>query len=132
MTRLTWTALYWLAGEVVTFDSDHTRWGALPQDGLVRVHVRRGEYTHTLVGFDNYWMHGMSFGVFNDTENLAWYGGNPDAQAFAFAWPKGGEVVIAPDPPQGAHVVRGVLVPDEAAWELGLMPAGERLPPRPR
>lgn len=131
MNRLTWTALYWLAGEAVTFDSDHTRWGALPQDGLLRVRVRRDEYTHTLAGFDNYWLHGISFGVFNDPENLAWYGGNPDAQAFAFSWPEEREIVIPAHAPPGAHVVRGVLVPDEVAWELGLMPAGERLQPRP-
>ena len=127
---MTWSVAYW-EGRVVFRASTDYLWSDLPTEGVLWVDVRRGGYHHRLVGMDNYWLHGDSFGVFNDPSNWAWYGGGPEAQYVAWRWVGGGSERIDPSVPEAAHVLRGVLVPDEIAWELGLLDRGEHLPPRP-
>lgn len=125
-----WAVAYYEGSlPLVWRDSEHFAWDDLPVDGVVWVDVTRNGQTMRLSGFDNYWVHDLRFGLFNDPENWAWYSG---AQSLAFDWSGHDPVVLALTPPTaGARVLAGVLVPDEVAWELGLMPEGERLPPRP-
>jgi len=126
---LTWCVAYWENERVIERGSERHRWVDLPVEGVLWVDVREGEYHHRLSGFDNYWVFGRSFGVFNDPENLAWYGGS--AQHLAWRWTGCGSESVWPNVPDRAHVLRGVLVPDEVAWDLGLLPRGEHLPARP-
>jgi hypothetical protein len=113
----------------VEVGSEERDWGELPTGGVIWVDVINGGYRHRLQGHDNYWVHGNSFGVFNDPENWEWYGGKE--QFFKWRWTgRGSEVVIPAHVPRKAHVLKGVTVSDEVAWELGLLRVGERLPPR--
>ena len=113
--------------------SDDMPWRDLPTEGVLWVDVEQGGYHHRLSGHDNYWIHGDSFGVWNDQQNWAWYGGGPEAQYHAWQWVRGGSrSVVPPIVPDSAHVIRGVLVPDEFAREIGLLGAGESLPARVR
>ena len=129
---MTWAVAFWEAGRVVTRASDHFAWGDLPTEGVLWVDVREGEYHHRLVGADNYWVHDRAFGVFNDPENWRWYGGTPSDQYRAWRWTGAGSERVRPAaPPAFARVLRGVLVPDEVAWDLGLLQRGEHLPVRP-
>jgi hypothetical protein len=114
-----------------TFSSDQGPWSDARVGGVLWVDVRNGTYHHRLQGHDYYWVHGDAFGVFNDPSNWDWYGG--DQQFFKWRWVEGGsEAVVPAHVPREAHVLEGVTVPDEAAWDLGLLPRGEHLPPRPR
>ena len=128
---LSWVVAYWEDSQVVFRGSGEFEWADLPTEDVLWVDVRDGGFHHRLSGFDNYWVHDDAFGVFNDPENWGWYGGDPKRQAFAWEWTGVGSRTVRPGVPDGARVLRGVLVPDEVAWELGLMPHGERLPPRP-
>ena len=125
---MTWAVVYW-RGRTRTITNRDMRWGDLPTENVVWVDVMRDGYRHRLQGFDNYWVHDDAFGVFNDPENAAWY---PGAQALAWRWTGAGSEVIAPVVPPFAHVLRGVLLPDEVARELGLLGPNDSLPPRPR
>lgn len=114
-----------------TFDSGQGPWSDARVDGVLWVDVMNGAYRHRLQGFDYYWVHGKAFGVFNDPNNWDWYGGSTKDQYLAWRWVEdGSERLIPATVPLMAHVVEGVLVPDEVAWELGLLRPGERLPPR--
>ena len=108
--------------------SDDMPWRDAPTTGVLWVDVMRDGYRHRLSGHDNYWVHDDAFGVFNDPENREWYGG---AQATAWRWTGSGSESIDPVVPRHARVLRGVLVPDDVARELGLLGAGESLPARP-
>ena len=124
---MTWAVVYW-RGVPRTITNRDMRWGDLPTDGVLWVDVTRDGYRHRLSGHDNYWVHGDAFGVFNDPENAAWYGG---AQATAWRWTGSGSESIDPVVPRHARVLRGVLVPDDVARELGLLGPTDSLPARP-
>jgi hypothetical protein len=128
-----WSVDYWQAGAPVsTRCRAHGSWAELPTEGVVRVHLRHGEYSHTLQGMDNYWLaeEHHTYGMFNDPENAAWYEGR---QAVAWAWPTPETCVSIAntDPPQGAHILRGVMLPDDLAREIGLLGPNDSSPPRP-
>jgi hypothetical protein len=116
-----------------TFSSDQGSWSDARVDGVLWVDVEHQGYRHRLVGHDYYWVDGRQFGVFNDPSNWDWYGGSTQNQYKAWRWVEGGSEEVRPATvPLGAHVLEGVTVPDEVAWDLGLLPRGEHLPPRPR
>lgn len=126
-----WTVGYFEVDlPLVWRSSEQHSWDDLPTDGVVWVDVTRNGQTMRLSGFDNYWIHGTRFGLFNDPENWAWY---PGAQSLAFDW-SGHDPVVLVDTfaPTTAHVLAGVLIPDEAARAIGLLGPNDSLPPRPR
>jgi hypothetical protein len=72
-----------------------------------------------LQGFDNYWIDGHRYGVWNDPANFAMYDG---VQAIAWEDTDGVEVELAdPTPPSTATVLRGVLLTAEQASFVGLI-----------
>ena len=119
--------LYWNGREAESVVAD--RWRDYPVEGVLWADLWQNGYHTRLVGLDNYWLHGDAFGVFNDPENYDWY---PGKQAMAFRWTGAGSEEIEPVVPPGAHVLRGVMVPDEVARELGILGPGESSPPRPK
>ena len=126
---MSWAVAYFESDRVTFRASSEHAWGRLPVEGVLWVDVRDGEYRHRLSGFDAYWLHGQRFGVLNDAENAQWY---PGEQALAWRWTGAGSESIAPVVPRHARVLRGVLVPDDVARELGLLRPGESLPRRAR
>jgi hypothetical protein len=87
-----------------------------PRDGVLWIEVRHPAlpYRHRLQGRDRMWLAGNTFGTFNDPENLAWYGGDPAAQAGAWRWTEtGSEQLSDASVPDGAIVFTGVLAPDD-------------------
>jgi hypothetical protein len=129
-----WSVDYWdaVGSKVATRTRDaHGPWEALPTQGVVRVHLRHGEYRHTMQGMDNYWLCETcrTYGMFNDPENAAWYEGQ---QALAWAWPTpdAHAPIANPRPPKRAHILRGVMLPDPIARELGLLGPHDASPPR--
>jgi len=72
-----------------------------------------------LQGFDTYWVHGNTYGVWNDTPNMeAMYEG---MQGAAWSWDGEQEIEIDPLIPDGARVWRGVMLTDEQARFVGLL-----------
>ena len=86
-----WAVAYYEGSlPLVWRDSQEFVWSALPPGdgvttGVAWVDVRDGGYHHRLMGRDYYWLDvaNGTFGLFNDPDNLDWYGGNPDEQASA-------------------------------------------------
>ena len=121
---LDWSVDYYYqpGATIATLSRAHGPWATLPPVGVVRVHIRHGEYRHTLQGMDNYWIDevGSLFGMFNDPENADWYEG---LQAVAWAWPRPDLCVQVanPRPPRHARVLAGVMLPDTLAHEIGLI-----------
>ena len=113
-----WSVTYWHGpGDLTVVDDTQLAWNELPRDGVAWVDVTQGEFRQTLGGRDYFWLApGGRFGMFNDPDNLAWYGGDPAAQSEAWAWSGSGFAVANPSVPADAHVIAGVLIPDEE-WE---------------
>jgi hypothetical protein len=89
--------------------------------GLEVRHAAWPEHERRLGGFDNYWIdvEGGRFGCFNDAWNAGWYEG---PQALAWAWDESGQrESVDVNVPRAAVVVRGVMLPDSHARELGLI-----------
>ena len=115
-----WAVAYYEGSlPLVWRDSQEFAWSALPPGdgvttGVAWVDVRDGGYRQTLAGMDNYWMTPDGrFGSFNDPDNYGMYGGGPDAQHKAWAWDGDGFKPTEPSVPGGAHVIAGVMVPDD-------------------
>lgn len=95
-----------------------------PCDDAIWLEVRHAawpEHARRLGGFDNYWVDTASgrFGCFNDPWNHAWYEG---PQRLAWAWDESGQRESEDtNVPRSAVIVRGVMVPDAIARELGLI-----------
>ncbi len=108
-------------------------WNQLPAEGVVRIIVQHGPYTHELLGMDNYWLdEGLAiYGLYNDPENRDWYKGE---QALAYAWPTPDlHMRLAnADLPPGVHRLRGIMLPDDLAREYGILGPNDTSPPRPR
>ena len=107
-------------------------WDRLPVEGVVRVVMQHGPYTHRLFGMDNYWLiEALAiYGLYNDPDNHDWYAGE---QALAYAWPTPElHVRLADaDPPCGVHTLRGIMLPDDLAREYGILGPSDHSPPRP-
>ncbi len=90
-----------------------------PSGGVTRIYIRRGAETMILSGFDNYWIGGERFGLFNDEENFDWYEGE---QSAGWCWPEGNNPRRDDLPiPDDAIMWRGVMLPDDQAKEVGLL-----------
>lgn len=100
-------------------DSDSFSWSALPTgdgvtSGIAWVDVTRGIYTQTLAGMDYYWVSPDGrFGSFNDPDNYAMYGGGLEAQYKAYLWDGDGFKPADPTVPNDAHVLIGIMLPDD-------------------
>ena len=109
------SVLYWVDGFTEAVSAHD--WSDYPVEGVLWVDLERNGFRQRLMGRDCYWVHGDTFGMFNDPENLAWYGGDPAAQAEAWRWKADGSEPIDPTVPPGAHVLRGVMAPTHV-WEV--------------
>lgn len=104
---------YWEHDQVVVRDG--ARWSELPVGGVMWVWVRVGGHGHRLLGADGYWVHGQHYGcTYEDAAPI--YGGMPNA-AWEVADGRMRSLGAVP-PPEGAHVIRGVEVPDEVWADL--------------
>ena len=92
-----------------------TRPHALPTTGVAWLDLQYEGWAQRLQGRDYFWVHDLTFGMYNDPANLAWYGGNPHEQYTAWRWTSAGSELIAPFVPDEAIVFKGVLLPD-AEW----------------
>lgn len=98
---------------------DVMRWRHLPTEGVLEVRLYLGSGHQGLRGMDNYWLHGDEFGVFNDPENFSWYQGY---QAVTWRLEDGSFVRYADEqPPRQARVIRGIMVDDDIAREVGIL-----------
>lgn len=71
-----------------------------------------------LQGMDNYWVSDNRYGMYNDPDNYNIYEG---LQAAAYSAEGLFELEIDPQPPEGAVVKRGIMIPDEHAQAIGLI-----------
>lgn len=72
-----------------------------------------------LQGYDNYWLAGNRYGVWNDPENMgSMYEGIAGA---AWQYSNGIEQPIDPTPTPDARIWRGVMLTDEQARFVGLI-----------
>jgi hypothetical protein len=112
-----WRVAYHEGGGVA-FRNASGAWRDLPTQRVLWVDLAWGPWRQRLAGRDNFWLHGDTFGLFNDPENLSVYGGDPRAQASAWRATTDGSIPISPIPPAGAHVLAGILLPDETWGEV--------------
>ncbi len=88
-------------------------WVYAPVKGVLWLQVG----AHRLQGMDNYWVHGNFYGAFNDARNREWYDGPMKSRWQIHPFRKARRML----PPKSAHVVRGTMVSDSEARELGLI-----------
>ena len=104
---MTTAVTYWVDGEVRHLEG---AWERMPGDDALWVWIEVDGARHRLLGADGYWVHGLRYGcTYEDAEPI--YGG-----ALYTAWAvTEGEMIYLGDvpPPEGAHVIRGVELPDE-------------------
>jgi len=85
----------------------------MPTDGVLTVTIN----DHRMQGMDNYWVHEGYYGAFIDPENRDIYEGKMKSRWKIDPFEKASRIL----PPADAHVIRGVLIPDEDARRLGLI-----------
>jgi len=109
---------YWIDKQVVIVEGRN--WRLYPVDNVLWVDIERDGLRQRLQGMDNYWVDGHRFGMFNDFENEWLYEG---VQHIAYIWPLGAAMKRVPGLVRSldAHILRGVMVPDETARQLGLL-----------
>lgn len=99
---------YWINRQVVVAVGP---WENMRVEGVLWVEIGN----HRMQGADNYWVHGNYYGGFTDPENH--YGGFRMTR-----WQLDPHKRVKRElPPPEAHVIRGVLIPDDDARELGLI-----------
>jgi hypothetical protein len=119
---------------LVEATSEDYSWEDLPIDNVIQMEIKKGDCTHVIGGFDNFWMSGSHYGVFNNTGSLGEYealqrleNGHEQvyyegAQAIMYDWDQDhinmGE--IFPDTTK-VHILKGVMIPDDQAREIGLI-----------
>lgn len=75
-----------------------------------------------LLGYDNYWVSGNWYGVWQDEENIGHMYDLEGRHRFAWRWTPGvGEAEAAGGPPPSARVWRGYMLTDEQARFVGLV-----------
>jgi len=105
-TRVIFSAAYRRGNEVEYISTD--QWRDLPANNLLWVDVIIGSLTHKLLGADVYWVEGNQYGMV--------YDGSCCHSGYA-SWEVMDRIIrIDTPPPEGAHKVFGVMVPD-AQWE---------------
>lgn len=123
--RLEWVVDYWSGNlPLVSFASKDipnstfvSDWSLLPIEGVIDVHFYFGGLRHTLRGFDNYWLYGQRFGMFNDPENYDL----GRSVAYEMRNEAGFDRIGEMDCPADAHVLRGITIDDEIAREIRLI-----------
>jgi hypothetical protein len=98
----------------------------MPVDNVLWVDINYKGWRRRLNGADNYWVDpaNLQYGVYNDTENDAWYLGLDPS---AYQTGDNGETDLgATTPGAGVHVIKGVYLPDAEAITLGLITAPDR------
>lgn len=104
------TVAYWRDDDVVEISGE---WAEMPTTGVLWVDLGN----HRMQGMDNYWVHEGYYGAFIDPENRDIYEGKMESRWKIDPFEKASRVL----PPADAHVIQGVLIPDEDARRLGLI-----------
>ena len=99
---------YWINGKPAQVVG---LWEGMPKEGVLWVDVNN----HRMQGMDNYWVHGNFYGGFSDPEND--YGGFRKSRWRIDPFERAKRQL----PPHTAHVIRGVMLSDDDARELGLI-----------
>jgi hypothetical protein len=97
-------------------DDSDMDWNDLPVDGVVFVTVYHDGYRHQMRGYDNYWVDRDQFGCFNDQNSP--FGAPYAGQRWMCDW---NQTWTNRNPPRNVHVLRGVMLTDDVADEIGLL-----------
>ena len=129
-----WIVAYYPGSLPLTYiDSSQQSFDTLPTHGVISLTATSGSYSHTLTGYDNYWLSGSSYGAFNNTGSVAEQeetarldGGYQEVvyegmQMCKYTWETehmfDGELPA----PDNVTVIVGVMVSDEEAQQIGLL-----------
>lgn len=127
-----WTVTYWIDNNLVSFSSKEYDWDSIPNKNVLWVEITDGKYVHRLLGMDNYWVSGDTYGMFNNVGDIAeiekqlrlennhqeiQYTGY---QAVYFKWNDDSQYRVN-FIPTNIRYIEGVMIPDDKAIELGLI-----------
>lgn len=112
-----WTAyIFNGALPLVPYSSEAFSWYEVP-DLIAYVVVEFGTYSRRLQGFDLYYVTGNGYGVKNEAENADVYEGRQVASFVVVDGQEFESVAI----PESAVFRAGVMLPDDAAREVGIL-----------
>ena len=129
-----WTVAYYLGSLPLTYiSSSQQSFDTIPTDNVISLTITSASYSHTLTGYDNYWMSGSSYGAFNNTGSLAEQeeqarleSGYQEVvyegiQSCKYTWDTehtfDGEIAA----PNDAIILTGVMISDAEAQQIGLL-----------
>lgn len=131
---ITWKVRYYDGTTIpVEITSDEMSWEELPIENVIEVDIINGSFKHTLRGFDNYWLLGNLYGMFNNTGSLATeeerhreeaghqevvYEGEMEV---AYSWEDSHIKLDTIPNISNVHIISGVMIPDDHAKVLGLI-----------
>lgn len=108
-------------------------WNELPTENVIFVIVKKDGMSHILHGYDNYWVNNKEYGCFNNTGELAIIEKNKRIEEGRqeieyvglmdcyFSWDLKSEYMGEKYDKNGLHILKGVMIPDNEAKELGLL-----------
>lgn len=129
-----WIVAYYQGSLPLTYiSSSQQSFETIPTDNVISLTVTSASYSHTLTGYDNYWLSGSSYGAFNNTGSLAEQeeqarleAGYQEVtyvglQSCKYTWETehifDGEIST----PKNVTILTGIMIPDEEAQQIGLL-----------
>lgn len=129
-----WIVAYYQGSLPLTYiSSSQQSFETIPTDNVISLTVTSASYSHTLTGYDNYWLSGSSYGAFNNTGSLAEQeeqarleAGYQEVtyvglQSCKYTWETehifDGEISA----PNNVNILTGIMIPDEEAQQIGLL-----------
>jgi len=113
--------------------SSEMSWEELPTENVIFIIIKKDGRTHNLYGWDNYWINGNQYGVFNNVGELGLeeeqnrldggyqevvYDGLMDIY---YEWADSCVLIGEKTNKDGLHILKGVMIPDNEAQELGIL-----------
>lgn len=129
-----WKVKYYNGGlPLFVVTSEDMEWENLPKENVVEVDIIKDVNTHTLRGFDNYWLNNNTYGMFN---NIGEIGSQEEdersklgfqeikyegEQYVNYEWADKHIRVYDDIYLKGTPTLSGVMIPDEDAKKIGLI-----------
>jgi len=129
-----WKIAYYSGSLPLTYTSSSQQtYEQVANDNVISITISSASYSHTLQGFDYYWISGSEYGAFNATGSLAVQEEEARREAgyqevvyegvmkCRYRWNTQHESLGEQDAPTACKILNGIMIPDDDAREIGLL-----------
>ena len=131
---LNWEIYYYTGSlPLIKITSQEMSWENVPINGVIKIKITKGKYSHTILGMDYYWIDNYKYGLFNATgetaikeekirrknnhQEIKYSGLNP----LCYNWENEHEYLGEIYPSNNVKILNGIMIPDNEARIIGLI-----------